>query len=427
MKRRDFINQSFCAAAVSAGVVPQMVYAATSLEETHGSPGPLIQHKREDYEVIVVGVGSMGSATCYYLAQQGVKVLGIEQFGVPHEHGSHAGQSRIIRKAYFEHPDYVPLLERAYQNWADLEEKTGEKFYYQTGLAYFGEAENPLMKGLRLSSQKYGIPLEVLSSARQKAEMPQFTIPEHFDRILEPDAGFVTPGRAIMTYTEEAIKAGGQIKTQEKTVSWSRDGSGFRVKTDKGDYTCQKLVLTAGAWTEDLAPLPQGNFKVTRQAIAWVKPKKWEDFTLGNFPCWVIADPHVPGIYYGFPLLSSAKFGGPIGLKLGHHTAGEATTAAQVDRQYRAEDEKNLMQATQKYLPQAFEVLHIMKTCLYTYTPDENFILDQYPGEDHVFIAAGFSGHGFKFASAIGEIMCDMAMKGKTDLPIGFLRSNRFG
>ena len=378
------------------------------------------------FDVIVLGVGSMGSATCYQLAKRGVKVLGLEQFDIPHELGSHAGQSRIIRKAYFEHPDYVPLLVKAYENWKELEEATGSQVYFKTGLLYAGRKEGVLIKGVRESAEKFNIRVDDLSAKDVKETFSQFNIPEDYDILFEPDAGFVTPERAILLFTEQAIKHGAVIRTKEKIFEWRKSAENIEVKTNSGDYTCEKLVVTAGPWAGQMIPGIGSTLSVTRQMIAWVSPANWKPFELGNFPCWLIEDKDRNGAYYGFPVLPVGKFGGPIGLKLAHHYPGEVTDPDMVNRVPNEEDEANLIYALNKFLPGGYASTLAMKTCMYTNTPDENFILDLLPGYDDVVIATGFSGHGFKFASVVGEIMADLAVYGKTSFPIGFLNAKRF-
>ncbi|NUO03136.1 MAG: N-methyl-L-tryptophan oxidase [Saprospiraceae bacterium] len=379
------------------------------------------------YDVLVIGVGSMGAATCYYLAKQGVKVLGIEQFDIPHEQGSHAGQSRIIRKAYFEHPDYVPLLERAYQNWQELEARTGHHVYFKTGLLYLGLHESDLIKGVRESALKYQIEIRELSDWQLSAAYPQFRVPENYTTLLEPDAGFISPEKAILLYVEQAIHYGAAIRTKEKISGWEQTRTGVTVSTDKGQYTADKIILTAGAWAGKLLPGLASRFTVTRQTLAWMIPSEWKPYEYGHFPCWVIADAAKPSIYYGFPALPVGAFGGPIGLKIGHHAHGNPTDPDAVNRKIMPEEESNLIEALNQFIPGAYASTYTMKTCLYTNTPDENFILDFLPGTDNrVILAAGFSGHGFKFASVVGEIMADLALKGKTELPIGFLGMERF-
>jgi sarcosine oxidase len=381
----------------------------------------------KNFDVIVLGVGSMGSATCYYLASKGYRVLGLEQFDIPHDQGSHAGQSRIIRKAYFEHPDYVPLLERAYENWKDIETKTGSQIYFPTGLFYAGKASDILIKGVRESAGKYNLMVESLSDQEVKDRFPQFQIPEDYDVLFEPDAGFVTPERAVLLYVEQAIRAGATIHTKEKATSWKKEGETITVATGKNTYTCKKLIITAGPWAGNMIPGFSNQLSVTRQVIAWVNPKEWKTFELGQFPCWMIDDHTQNGMYYGFPVLPVAKFGAPVGLKAALHYPGHVSNPDAVNRIPSKEDEDHLITALNKFLPKGYSSTHVLKTCLYTNTVDENFVIDFLPGYDNqVAIAAGFSGHGFKFVSVVGEIMADLAMKGKTDLPIGFLSAERF-
>jgi sarcosine oxidase len=378
-------------------------------------------------DVIVLGVGSMGSSTCYYLAKRGYRVLGLEQFDIPHDQGSHAGQSRIIRKAYFEHPDYVPLLQRAYENWKEIEAISGSQIYFPTGLLYAGKPNDVLIKGVRESATKYNVNVESLSISETKDRFPQFQIPEGYEVLVEPDAGFVTPERAVLLYVEQAIQAGANIHTKEKAISWKKEGEVITVTTNKETYTCKKLIITAGPWAGQLIPGFSKQLKVTRQVIAWINPKERKLFELGQFPCWLIDDHTQDGMYYGFPILPVAKFGAPIGLKVALHYPGQVSDPDAVNRIPSIDDEAMLIDAIDKYLPQGYQSTHVLKTCLYTNTPDENFVLDFLPGyNQQVVIAAGFSGHGFKFVSVVGEIMADLAQQGKTDLPIAFLNASRF-
>jgi len=383
--------------------------------------------KVRNFDVIVLGVGSMGSAACYYLSKQGYTVLGLEQFDIPHDQGSHAGQSRIIRKAYFEHPDYVPLLERAYENWKEIEGLSDSQIYYPTGLFYAGKRGDVLMTGVRESAERYNIKVESLSTDEAGKRFPQFHIPHVYDILFEPDAGFVTPERAILHYVDQAIQNGAAIHTKEKADSWRRENETIFVTTAKETYLCKKLIITAGPWAGKMIPGFSDQLKVTRQVIAWMNPQQRHSFEIGNFPCWMIDDDAQNGIYYGFPVLPVGKFGGPIGLKVALHHPDQATDPDLVNRIPSKEDEQLLVKALNKFLPKGYSSTHVLKTCLYTNTKDENFIIDFLPGYDqHVVIAAGFSGHGFKFVSVVGEILSDLALKGRTDLPIGFLRAQRF-
>lgn len=370
------------------------------------------------YEVIVIGVGTMGSATCYHLAKRGVKVLGLEQFGIPHEQGSHAGQSRIIRKAYFEHPDYVPLLELAYRNWREMERVSGAELYVPTGLLYLGDPEHAVMKGVKASAVQFGIPLE-----RPNADAyPQIRVSAEQELLFEPDAGFVTPERSVLVHVAEAMKLGAEIRTQVEVGRWRVEGGGVVVETSSGSFSADRLVITAGPWTSKLVPLLKPKLEVTRQSLVWVMPEDPEAFQLGKFPCWVIAEEGLHGVYYGFPMLSVDRFQGPIGLKLAHHAPATICDPDQVDRNIYPEDSVPMVEVLRKCFRKGFKQLSAVKTCLYTNTADGNFIIDQLPGHDNVYVAAGFSGHGFKFAAGIGEIMADLAVDRKTEFPIGFLK-----
>ena len=380
------------------------------------------------FDVIVIGVGSMGSATCYYLSKQGYKVLGLEQFDITHEFGSHTGQSRIIRKAYFEHPDYVPLMERAYKNWKQFEDETGEQLYFKTGLLYAGNSNNEIIKGVKLAASLYNIELEQLNKKDAASRFPPFNFPNSFEVLIEPDAGFLPPERSIRLYAEKAKRNGAEIHSHEKVIEWKKEGTGLIVKTDKNIYKSNKLIITAGAWAGKMIPGLSDKIKVTRQFVAWIKPKNEPRVSLNNFPCWMIADEDKHGCYYGFPLLNTEKFGEPAGLKLAHHYPWDITDPDKVNRETTGNDIENIKYCLNKYLPGIVDSILSTKICLYANSPDENFIIDKLPGfEENVSIACGFSGHGFKFASVVGEILADLAMEGTTALPIGFLNAKRFG
>jgi sarcosine oxidase len=379
-------------------------------------------NQKKKYDVIVIGVGSMGASTCYYLSKGGYSVLGLEQFDISHEFGSHAGQSRIIRKAYFEHPDYVPLLDRAYENWAAFEIETGEQLYFNTGLLYSGKPGNEMIKGVKQSASLYNIPLERPGGAATSEQFPQFNFPEHYETVFEPGAGFIKPEKAIQLYAQQAKLNGAIIHTNEKVIEWEKDGDGMVIKTNKDIYHCSKLVITAGAWAGKMISQLSDKIKVTRQFVAWIKPKHPENFLLKKFPCWMIADENSPGCYYGFPKLSPDEFGPPEGMKLAHHYPEIVTDPDNVNRNVVDKDIENLKYVVNKYFPGEFDGMLSSKICLYANSPDEHFIIDLLPGyEENVCIACGFSGHGFKFASVVGEILSDLAIDGKTKMPIEFL------
>jgi sarcosine oxidase len=414
MNRRDFLT-------LSAGLPATGSLSALNRLYVSVRNHVMKESSEKNFDVIVLGVGSMGSAACYVLAARGHHVLGLEQFDIPHELGSHLGQSRIIRRAYFEHPDYVPLLDRAYRNWRSLEEKTGSQVYFKTGLVYFGKRTDAIMKGVHESANRYNIEVRTLSEAETARKYPQFRLPSAYERLEEPDAGFVPPERCILLFTEQALRHGATVLTKTKVLDWTRDAHGIRVRTNRGEFSCKKLVITAGPWAGKMIPGMSSKLQVTRQVVAWMTPRKWEPFVLGQFPCWIADD------FYGFPLLPVGVFGAPVGLKVGRHHPGDISDPDSLNRVPTLADEKELVDALNTFVPDAYADTHVMKVCMYTNTPDQNFILDYLPGFDKdVAIAAGFSGHGFKFASVVGEIMADLAMNGGTSLPIGFLSAKRF-
>jgi sarcosine oxidase len=418
MKRREFLYKT--SATVTAGLTVPELYARVhrSMEKAPTDTS---------FDVIVIGVGSMGASACYHLARRGYRVLGLEQYDISHELGSHGGQSRIIRKAYGEATGYVPLLERAYENWKTLEAETGAQVYFETGLTYFGPPGSAFLQTVRESAETYNIPLNDLSPEACRRKYPQFELPEHFQRLEEPEAGLLTPERSILLMAEQALLRGAVIRSGEPVVGWEHTTGGVVVRTSRETYRAGKLVVTAGAWARELLPALAPQLHVTRQALAWVQPAAWDRFALGTFPCWLLE--HEGRDFYGFPILPAGTFGGPLGLKLALHYPGEAVAdPSAADRSPRKAEEEVLVNFLKQFLPQGYTQTLAMKTCLYTNTPDGHFVVDHLPGYGkEVVVAAGFSGHGFKFASAIGEVLADLAMEGATAMPIDFLRADRFG
>lgn len=378
------------------------------------------------FDAIVIGVGSMGSATCYHLAKRGLRVLGLEQFDIPNTLSSHHGQTRIIRKAYGESPRYVPLLQRAYENWQALERETGTRVYYQTGLVYFGAPESPFLQTVQESSARFGIRLNSLDTAERARRFPQFKLPDHFLMLEEPEAGFLVPERCIKLMAEGAQKHGAKIHSRETVRGWKPVSNGIAVTTDRGTYHARKLVVTAGPWAGKLLPALADTLRVTRQALAWVRPPKEDDFSLGRFPCWMyeVGDK----CYYGFPILPEDEFGASDGLKLALHYPGDPVSdPARVNCDTTPADTAPLHDFLNEYMPGGQGAISQTKVCLYTNTPDADFILDFLPGHGtDVVVGCGFSGHGFKFASAVGEVLADLAVDGRTHLPVDFLGLGRF-
>lgn len=375
------------------------------------------------YHTIVIGVGSMGSAACFHLSQRNQRVLGLEQFTSPHDRGAHGGHTRIIRKAYFEHPDYVPLLERAYANWHALEQLSGQQLYVPSGLLYAGPPGNDLLQRIREAAHLYNIPLENWDHPTLQQKFPQFRLPNDAEIMFEPDAGFLFPDKAIEVMIALSIQAGADIRQQTQVISWEADEMGVKVTTDSETFTADKLIITAGPWAGAMIPGVQQHLQITQQTLAWYTPPADAQQKSATLPCWLIAQEGVPGAYYGFPSLPDH---GPCGWKVAHHHAGIPTHPDKANRVVGEDELETLGNFMQQYLGVAPGSLITSKTCLYSYSPDEHFVIDLLPNHhQRVSVAWGFSGHGFKFTSVVGEILADLSMHGKTNLPAQFLQANR--
>ena len=376
------------------------------------------------HDVIVVGVGAMGSATCWQLAKRGARVLGIEQYDVPHALGSSGGHSRLIRLAYYEHPDYVPLLRRAYELWREIERDSGRTLLFETGGLYLGREDEPFVAESLRAARRHDLPHELLDRAQLRTRFPQFRVRDDHVGFFEPAAGALLSEDAIAAFAAAAQRRGAEIRTREAVVDWRCDDAGVTVRTDRATHRAAHVVFCAGAWSERLLrdvgdDLGAPPLVVTRQVMGWVAPPDPAPFALGAFPCWAIQNDD-GSLHYGMPILPGAA-----GLKIAHHFHGPATDVATVDRTPRAADEDDFRPALRQLLPGADGPLAAMKVCLYTCSPDSHFIVGR-TLERRATVACGFSGHGFKFASVMGEALADLSTRGATELPIGFLGVNRF-
>ena len=374
----------------------------------------------ERFDVIVVGVGGMGSATCYQLARRGVRVLGLEQFNVPHDKGSSHGYSRMIRTAYYEHPDYVPLLQRSFQLWKQLEDEALAKLLHVTGGLYLGRPDGEIVAGSLRSCKTHGLAYELHARHELLNLYPQFHVPEEYVGLFEYQAGFLLPELAIGAHVDLAMRHGAEIHGNEPVTSWASDARGATVTTAQRTYHADEVVFCGGAWSDKLVTDLGVKLTVTRQVLGWVQPRRRDYFQLGVLPVWAI-DNHDGTIHYGFPLAPDSP-----GLKIAHHGPGPAADPDTIDRAPRAGDEETFRPTLRRHLPDADGPLVSMRTCMYTNSPDHHFIIDRHPRHPRVTIACGFSGHGFKFASVVGEALADLTTKGRTDLPIGFLGFDRF-
>jgi sarcosine oxidase len=368
------------------------------------------------YDVIVIGVGGMGSATLYHLARRGKRVLGLERYDIPNAMGSSHGVTRIIRLAYYEHPSYVPLLRRSYELWRELETAFGEKLLYITGSI---DAGPEVFEGSRMSCELHGLPHEILTGKELNERFPAYHLPADTMALLQPEGGFLLSERCIVAHVMLAMAHGAEVHGREKVVDWETLNDVVRVRTDRAVYEADRLVITAGAWASQLVERLAGLAVPERQVLAWLQPSKPEWFTPERFPVFnLVVD---EGRYYGFPVFSVPGF------KFGrYHHLDEQVNPDTVDREGNARDEQILRAFAEKYFPDGAGPTMALKVCMFTNSPDEHFILDLHPDYPQVSFAAGFSGHGYKFCSLVGEVMADLAIEGDTRHDIGLLRYERF-
>ena len=375
------------------------------------------------YDVIIVGVGGMGSAAAWQLARRGQRVLGLERYDIPHAMGSSHGISRIIRLPYYEHPAYVPLLRRAYALWREIEAETGEELLVITGSIDASPQDDPLFQGALGSARLHDIPHEVLTGAEINARFPGYRLPADYRGVFQAEGGLVASERAVVAHVRAAQAHGADIRAREKVLEWSvgpgRDG--VVVQTDKGRYEAERLVLAAGAWMGDLAPLLKGVSVPERQVLAWLQPTRPELFGPDRFPVFNLQVEE--GRYYGLPIYEVPGF------KFGrYHHLGETSDADAVRREPDAADERLLRAFASRYFPEGSGDTMALRSCMFTNTPDEHFILDHHPEHPQVVLASPCSGHGYKFCSVVGEIVADLASRdGTTRHEIDFLRMKRPG
>ncbi len=371
------------------------------------------------HDVIVVGVGGMGAATCWQLARRGLKVLGLERFDIGHAMGSSHGVNRIIRLAYFEHPKYVPLLRRAYELWREAEKAHGERLLFITGSIDAGPAGSRVVEGSLESCREHGLDHDLLDARELARRYPGWRLPDGYRAVFQPDGGFVASERAILAHVSLALDAGADIRAREKVLAWEATGDGVRVATERGTHEARRLILSAGAWIGDLVPALASRAVPERQVTAWFRPSAPDLFATDRFPVGnVLTD---EGHFYVFP-----QWGVP-GFKIGlYHHFNETGHADTLSREPTPRDEAALRAGVSRYFPSADGPVLAMRACLFTNTPDEHFVIDRLPGMQQVIVASPCSGHGFKFASVVGEVLADLAMDRKPALDLSLFALDRF-
>jgi sarcosine oxidase len=373
------------------------------------------------YDAIVVGLGGMGSAAAYHLARRGKKVLGLERHAPVHDRGSSHGESRIIRQAYFEGAEYVPLLFRAYELWEDLERETGQDLMTLCGGLFIGPEGGELVSGSVASADEHGLPYEVLGPSELKRRFPVFEPGPETVALFEKRAGFVRPEKTVRAHLDLAGSLGVDLRFGERVLSWEATDSGARVRTEGGVYEAGRLVVAAGAWAGELLSDLELPLEVTRQILFWFRPRGGvEAFAPVRLPTWIY-EPDDGNMFYSFPAVDGADT-----VKAAFFRAdGTPADPNTMNREVHDEEVEFIRGYLGRHVPAMDGELVAARTCMYTNTPDQHFVVSAHPDHPQVAVAAGFSGHGYKFCSVIGEILADLAIDGGTGHPVDLFAPSR--
>lgn len=360
-------------------------------------------------DVVVVGLGAMGSAALQHLAERGLAVVGVDQHDVPNSEGSSHGASRIIRTAYFEDPRYVPLVRRAYALWQQLEQGVRETLLTRTGGVHLAAADHPCIAGVERAAREHALPYERLDDAALRARFPMFAIDDGDVGIYEADTGVLAPERCVAAQVIAAVRAGATVRGRERVTAIEPSAAGVVVTTERERIDCGRVVIATGAWLGAVdSPLRiDVPIVVERQVQCWFQPRRPALFDVGAMPAFVRADGDE--LYYGVPRVDHP------GVKVCRHHGGEHTTAADLARAPTRDDEQQVRAFLRRRLPEADGPLVAARVCMYANSPDGHFVVGRHPRHERVLVAGGFSGHGFKFAPVIGEILADLATNGATD------------
>lgn len=371
------------------------------------------------HDSIVIGIGGMGAATLYHLAKRGHKVLGIDQFGIAHDRGSSHGQTRIVRRAYFEHENYVPLLNDAYKLWDILQDETEQELKRICGMMIAGRSDGPINAGTRRSAELHGIPLEVNDANEALKKYPGFSFDDDMEILFDPGGGLLFVEECVSAHLTMAIQMGAEIKTNEPVLSWHSHGNSVTVKTATNSYNAQSLVITAGAWTSKLLKDLRLPLHIERVAYGWFPTENDAHRIDSGAPVFGIQSPN--GFFYGFPQLDDR------GVKVAEHAGNELVAdPSNLTRDLTSGDLDAVQSFTRQYMPGIRQKHTHHSVCMYTMTPDKHFIVDLHPEYANVAFACGFSGHGFKFAPVIGSALADLVGKRVTTDSLDFLSLRRF-
>ncbi|MFO0869400.1 MAG: N-methyl-L-tryptophan oxidase [Pirellulales bacterium] len=372
------------------------------------------------YDVIVVGTGGVGSAVLYHAARRGARVLGLDRFPAAHDRGSSHGDTRIIRLAYFEHPDYVPLLRRAYELWSELERAVQQPLYDEVGLLEIGPVDGEVVPGVLRSAALHGLEIESLDAASVARRFPGFRVPDGYQAVFERRAGYLRVERCVLAHLQAAVALGAEQRVGGAVRGWRAARDHLWVDTDAGPLATRRLVVTPGAWAGTLLadiPIP---WRVLLKHLHWFAPRT-HDYRAGNRGCTFFYE--FPwGMFYGFPQVDE------LGVKMAEHSGGVTVTDPLcVDRSPDPLDRQRVETFLGMCLPGMTRVERRHATCFYTMTPDGHFVVDRHPQDERLVFAAGLSGHGFKFTSVLGEVLAHWALEGAPSQPVEFLGLQRFG
>ena len=374
---------------------------------------------QHSFDTIIIGGGAMGSAAAWQLSARGQRVLVLDRFRPPHSFGSTHGETRVIREAYFEHPAYVPLVQRAYELWRQLEELSGESLLKITGGLMIGPTDGVVFNGALASARAHNLPHETLDASAVSRRFPALRIPAEFRAVFEPRAGMLYVERCVAAFLKLAAANGAVLKFGERVTRWRSNDAVVEVVTDQAVYSAQTLVVAAGAWLPKLLPELAGLLKIERQVLHWFRPvADTSDCLPDRLPVHV-CEYERGRFYYALPDVGA-------GVKAALHHQGE-TVSADDPRREASDAERDLMSAlVGRFLPALRGLPHQSTTCLYTNTPDEHFLIDHHPAHSNVLIVSPCSGHGFKFASAIGELVADLATSQSSRLDLSLFKLARF-
>ena len=369
------------------------------------------------YNAIVIGLGAMGSATLYHLARRGWRVLGIEQLKPANGMGSSHGDSRIIREMYFEHPLYVPLVQRAYELWSQLEKASGKSLMTINGGLMIGPSDGAIVRGTIRSATEHNLQYEMLDANETRSRFPAFDLAEDLVAVSDPRAGFLDPEACVQAHIDLARASRAEIRLDEAVSKWMPNGEGVRVTTTQNEYDADFLVIAAGAWNGQLLRDINLDLAIERQVVYWLEPESGHAlYEKARFPIYAY-EYKAEHICYGFPRL-------PRGVKASVMHSGEISADPEGVRRSVNDDEVDPLRAALRPVLPGLAIAPVRETstCIFTNTSDHDFLIDFHPAYRQVLISSPCSGHGFKFSSAIGELQADLLMTGKTRFDISPFR-----